>query len=106
RPQAARGVGDKLDRASALVPCSKRRTSGRLRHGRARLLRETRRRAFLDHLLVAPLQRAIALEEMDAVSMPVGEHLHLDVTRRGDVLLDQDPSMFESRMRLADRAFQ
>ena len=44
---------------------------------------------FLDDLLVAALERAVALEEMDDVAMGVAEHLHFDVAGREDVLLDQ-----------------
>ena len=59
------------------------------------------RRALLDHLLVAPLQRAVALEEMDDVAVLVAEHLHFDVARRDDVFLDQHARIAERRLGLA-----
>jgi hypothetical protein len=37
------------------------------------------RRRFLDHLLVAALQRAVALEQMHSIAVRVAEHLHLDM---------------------------
>ena len=36
---------------------------------------------FLDHLLVAALEGAVALEQVDDVALAVGEDLHLDVAR-------------------------
>ena len=66
-----------------------------LAHGRghdladlAALLRvEDRGRAFLPNLLVAPLQRAVALAEMNGVAATVAEHLDLDVPRLFEVFL-------------------
>ena len=40
-----------------------------------------RRGRLLDHLLVAALQRAVALEQVHGIAVPVGEHLDLDVAR-------------------------
>ncbi len=42
---------------------------------------ERGRGAFLPDLLVAALQRAVALAEMDGVALAVAEHLDLDVAR-------------------------
>ncbi len=58
---------------------------------------EVRRRRDLDDLLVAPLHRAVALEEVDDVAVRVGEDLHLDVARVDDGLL-------EEHRRVAERA--
>ena len=55
------------------------------------------RRDF-DDLLVPPLDRAIALEEMDGVALGVGEDLHLDAPRAAYGLLNE-------RSRVAERAF-
>ncbi len=104
--EAARGVGDELHRARALIADRQSRIGRSLRHGGARLLRKPGRRTLLDHLLVAALQRAVALEEVDAASMAVGEHLHLDVAGRGDVFLDQHPPVAEGALRLAAGAFE
>ncbi len=46
---------------------------------------DRRRRTLLDHFLVAALNRALALEQVDDVAVMIGEDLELDVAR----LLDQ-----------------
>ena len=51
---------------------------------------------FLDHLLVAALQRAIAFEQVDDIAVAVAEHLHLDMARALNIFLDQ-------HMRIAER---
>ena len=106
RPQALRAVGDELDRAGALIADRARGLGRGAAHRVAHRRRHAGRRRFLDHLLVAALQRAVALVEMDDVAVAVGEHLHLDVARRGDVFLDQHARIAERRLRLARRAFQ
>ena len=49
-----------------------------------------RRRRLLEHLLVPSLNAAVALEEVDHLSVTVGQDLDLDVTRVLDELLDID----------------
>ena len=101
--EAAVRVEQELDRAGALVvrgdgggdgrPPICARSSGR--HGR--------RGRLLDELLVAPLDRAVALAEVDGVALAVGQHLDLDVARRADVLLDVDGAVAERRLGLGLR---
>src|SRR5258708_19107368 len=69
----------------------------------AQLGRELRRRRFLHHLLMAPLQRAVALAQMHRVFMRVGEDLDLDVAWPLEVLLEVDHGVGERRLRLASR---
>jgi hypothetical protein len=57
-------------------PCASRR------RGRAGRL--------LDHLLVAALDRALALPQVDGVAVRIAQHLDLDVARLLDELLDED----------------
>src|SRR2546422_3326102 len=52
--------------------------------------RQIRRRRLLDQLLVATLDRTVALVEMDDGSRAVAEHLDLDVTRALEIALDAD----------------
>src|SRR6266540_3328943 len=52
-------------------------------------------RGLLHDLLVPSLHGAIALTEMDHVLVPVGEHLHLDVSRVLEVLLQIDSGVAE-----------
>ncbi len=47
-----------------------------------------RRGRLLHHLLVAPLDGALALEAVDEVAVAVAEDLHLDVAGRGEVALE------------------
>jgi hypothetical protein len=61
---------------------------------------EQRRGRLLDHLLVAALDGAFALAEMDDVAVPVAEHLDLDVARILDELLDEHPVVAEARLGL------
>ncbi len=46
--------------------------------------RQVRRRTFLDHFLVPPLQRAVPVSDDQHVAATVAERLHLDMSRRGD----------------------
>ena len=56
----------------------------------AHLRRQVRGRRLLDQLLVAPLHRAVALAEVDAVAVRVADELDLGVVRRLEVALDVD----------------
>ena len=67
----------------------------------ARLRGERRRRRFLEQLLVAALQRAVALAEVDDAAEVVGQHLYLDVARRGEVFFEKDGAVAECFLRLA-----
>src|SRR2546422_6874319 len=49
----------------------------------------SRRRRFLDHLLVPPLQRAFALEQRQQVAVAVADDLHLDMPGVVDIFFDQ-----------------
>ena len=51
---------------------------------------ERRRRGLLEDLLMAPLQGAVALAEMDRIALAVAENLDLDVARLGEIFLDVD----------------
>jgi hypothetical protein len=104
--EAARRIGDELDRACADVARGQRRLGRGFRHSGARLLGQSRRRALLDHLLMPALGRAVALVEVDASAMRVGEHLQFDVARRGDVFFDQHPSVAKRSLSLPDGAFE
>ena len=56
--------------------------------------------AFLPDLLVAALQGAVALAEMDRVALAVAEHLDLDVARLLEIFLDIDRVVAESSLGL------
>ena len=67
-----------------------------------RLAQEHRRRA-LDHLLVAPLRGAVALEQVHERAVLVAEDLHLDVARAAHQLLQVHLVVAEGGLRLAPR---
>ena len=82
-------VRDELHRAGAFVTDSPRRGDGGASHGRSAIIIEAGRGRLLDHLLMTPLHRAVALEQMNGIAVPIGEHLHLDMTRMCQIALDQ-----------------
>ncbi len=61
------------------------------------------RRALLDQLLVVALHGAVALAEVDGVTVAIGEHLDLDVAAALDQLLDVDAVATERGARLGLR---
>ena len=104
--EVAVAVDDELDRAGGVVADRAGQGHGLLAHRSARRLVQERRGRLLDHLLVAPLDRAFALAEMDEVALPVAQHLDLDVARLDHVLLDQDTIVAERGARLGPRALE
>ncbi len=71
-----------------------------LAYPRQRARRESRRRRFLDDLLMAALHRAVALEQPDRVLVLVGQHLDFDVPRVAEELLHVHRRIAEGRLRL------
>src|SRR5207302_8150056 len=67
------------------------------------LLADRRRRRFLDELLIAPLDRALALAEADARAVLVDRDLGLDVTHALETALEVYALITERRLRLAAR---
>ncbi len=74
-------AGDELDRSGGIVAHRLGQRDGLLAHPPARLGIEQRRGRLLDDLLVAALDRAFALAEIDDVAVLVAEQLDLDVAR-------------------------
>ena len=97
-------IRDELDRAGALVVDLSRGAHRGLAQCLAQFGRDPRRGRLLDHFLVAPLHRAVALEEIDSAAVLVAEDLHLDVARRREVALDEQAVVGEGGERLAPRA--
>ena len=84
-----------------------RRGLGRdLADPRAQLGVDRGRGRLLDQLLVAALDRAVALAEVDDVAVRVGEHLDLDVARVGQVALEVDGRVGEELLALARGALE
>ena len=98
--EAAVLADDELHGARRLVGDRARERHRLLAHRAARVVVEERRRRLLDHLLVAALDRALALPQVHEVAVRVAQHLDLDVARLLDVLLDEDAVVAEARLRL------
>src|SRR5207248_4339273 len=84
--------------------------TGRLHRDRAdafaELVVDRRRRRLLHELLVAPLDRAVALTEVDHVAVSVREDLDLDMPRILQVALDVHRRVGEVRLSLATRGVE
>ena len=96
-------VEDELGGAGALVADRARERDGRVAHPRAQLGVERGGGRLLEHLLVAALDRAVALAERDDVAVRVGEDLDLDVARPLEIALAEDRVVAERRACLAPR---
>ena len=102
----ALSVHQELEGAGVAVAGASGQGHRHLPHARAQLCAHERRRALLEHLLVAPLQRALPLEEVDGVAVRVGQHLDLDVAGSVDDLLEIDGGVPEGAQGFARRALQ
>ncbi|MCY1363691.1 hypothetical protein D9M69_504660 [compost metagenome] len=92
---AAAFVVEEFHGAGADVADGLGRAHGGFAHGGAQLGGKAGSRRFLDHLLVAALDRAVALVEVQAVAVAVGEHLDFHVARLEDVFLHQHARVAE-----------
>src|SRR5918994_6610193 len=90
-----------LDRPGRAVADRPGRVDGDLPDPLAEVFRDGGRRRLLDQLLVATLDRAVALPEMDHGAVRVGQHLNLDVPRVLEVALDIDSRVGEIGLALA-----
>ena len=65
-----------------------------------------RRRRFLEHFLMPPLNRTFALAQMNHVAVLVAQHLKFDVPRPLDQLLDVHVGAAEGLLRLGARGLE
>ena len=93
--EAAILAGDELDRAGEIVIHGFGERDRLLAHLAARCFVEQRRGRFFDDLLIAALDRAFALAEIDHVAVLVAEHLDFDVARIDDEFFDEDAIVAE-----------
>ena len=94
-------VVQELHRADVEVvrrPCQCQRVSG---ESRALVGAQAGGGGALHDLLVAPLHRAVALEQVDDVAVAVRRHLHLDVAGAADEALEVDVVLAEGGVGLA-----
>ncbi len=90
------GIHEELDGAGMRVIDAARQLQRRLAERLALLWCQVRRGRPLDHLLIAPLHRAVALEQMHQIAVLVAENLHFDVAGADDHLLQIDLVVAES----------
>ena len=89
------GVDEELAGAGVDVAGLSGQPDGGLAQPRADLQREGRGGRLLDELLMAALERAIAVPAVDECAVLVGEDLDLDVARPIDELLEVDAGVLE-----------
>ena len=94
-------VENELDGAGAAIADRPAEGDGRLVERRAKRRREPGRGRLLEHLLVSPLDGAVALADRDDGSVRVGEQLHLDVSWSLEVALAVERPVAERAGRLA-----
>ena len=99
--EGAVGIGDELHRAGADIADRAGGCDRRLAHRAPPLVGHAGGGCLLDHLLVAPLHRAVALEKVHHIAVRIGKHLDLDVPRLGEVLFHQHRIVAEACCRLA-----
>ena len=95
-----------LDRPGRAVARRARRVDADRADARAELVVHRRGRRLLDELLMAALDGAVALAQVDDVAVRVGEYLHLDVPRIDDQLLDVHVGIGEVRLPLPPRRLE
>src|SRR6185312_4280074 len=86
---------EEFERAGAAIAESAHRVRRDRREVGALFGVERGRGRLFQHLLVAALQRAVTLAEMDDVALTVGEDLHLDVARAIEIALEEDRGVAE-----------
>ena len=90
---------NELHRARADVADRAGRVTGRFTNCAARFLIQQRARCFLDDLLMASLQRALTLAQVDYIAVFICENLHLDMPRGVDEVLDEQGVIAEGTRR-------
>ena len=103
--EAAVGIHQEFHRAGVVVARRARGADRGLPHLVAHfgMLRDQRRRALLDHLLMAALNRALALAQVHHVAVAVAQQLNFDVPRALDQALHVDLGASGRRARLPTR---
>ena len=88
-------VEQELDGARADIADRLGGADGGRAHARAKFRRDGRGGRFLDDLLMAALDRAIALAHVNDRTVFVAENLHLDMARADQRALQQQPAVAE-----------
>ena len=99
-------VDDEFDRTGRGVAHCLRQRDRLLAHRLARGLIQKRAWRLFHNLLVAALDRAFTLVQVNPVAMGIAEDLNFDVARLRDKLLDEDPVIAKGIGRLVLRALE
>ena len=99
-------VDQELHRPGALVADRLGPGHRRLAHPPPQVVADVGGGRLLDQLLLPPLDRAVALAEVDGVAVAVAHHLDLHVARVADELLQVDAVVLEDRLRGAPHLLQ
>ena len=94
--ELAGALGDELHRAGADIADGPGSGTGGVAHPGPLRGVHARRWCFLQHLLMATLDGAIAFEQADGVAVPVGKHLDLDMAGLRQVALHQHAVVTEA----------
>ena len=97
---------EEFDRARADVVDIGHRVGTDLTDPRAFLFGDRGAGGLFENLLVAALQRAVALAQMDRVALTIPKDLNLNVARGGEVFLDIDFVIAEVRLPLGPRGLE
>src|SRR2546421_9653692 len=97
--EAALRVHQELERARVDVSDGARARDRGVRQPALGRRREVRRRRLLHELLMTPLDRALALVQVDDAALRVAEDLDLDVAGRLEIALDVDLGAAEGALR-------
>ena len=89
--EIAFGIDNKFNRSGTVIINRHCQPNGLLAHGLAGAGVQKRRWGFFDHLLIAPLDRAFAFVQMDAMAMLVSQHLNFNMPRAGDKFFNKYP---------------
>ena len=98
KEELAARIQQKLHRARAHITNGLGGAHCRLTHGLALLGAQARCRSFFDDLLVAPLDRAVAFVEVQAVTVLIGKDLNLHVPWLEHVFFHQHPRVAKRRL--------
>ena len=99
-------IDQKLDGRRAVIFRFARQRHRRVREPLANFRVEVHGRRDFHHFLVSPLHRAIALVQMENISVRVGQDLHFDVPRAANVALEKNSVVAERRSGLGPRFLQ
>ena len=94
-------LDDEFHRPRAHVAHSPRGSNRRCTHLRAQGFCQARGGCFFQHLLVAALHRAIALEQVQVIAMAVAKNLYLDMARALHIFFNQHRAVAKAAHRLA-----